>query len=218
VSQEHWQQRFNNLLNPNPKYSPPKAIGVDPASKNAMEDAIHRDGATVSLPGRVLVTVVDIVKDPTSKPMAEECFDEPEIGSLPHVRVPHKAPEALWHPAGHQTKPLPKRFLVHSLAVEPFQFSTEAANNGAVVYIHFPGMGSARSISLPLTAGRGGRGSRGGGRGRGSRGSSSRRETSRSREPKETSGHSGRGNGRGSYRGRGSDWNRSVTAPPAVQT
>lgn len=218
VSQEHWQQRFNNLLNPNPKFSPPKAMGVDPASRNAMDDAIHRDAATVSLPGRVHVAVIDVVKEPTSKPMAEECFDEPEIGSLPQVRVPHKAPEALWHPAGHQTKPLPKRFLVHSLAVEPFQFSTEAANNGSVVYIHFPGMGSAKTISLPLTGGRGGRGSRGGGRSRGHRGSS-RRETSRSREPKESSSHSGRGNGRGSYRGRGSDnWNRSGAAPPAVQT
>lgn len=216
VKEKDWQQRFDNLLG-NAKLSPPKAMVVDPASRHALDDPIHRDGATVSLPGRVQVSIIDVIKDVTSKPMAEECFDEPEIGSLPQVRVPHTAPEALWHPAGLHAKPLPKRFVVHALAMEPFQ-SSELTNTGNFVYIHFPGMPQGKSISIPFTAGRGARGSRGGGRGRGNRGSS-RREVSRSREPKEPSpGHTGRGNSRGNFRSRGSEnWTRAGAAKPSLQ-
>lgn len=211
VSEKNWQQRFDNLFH-NAKNSPPKAMGVDPASRNVLDDTVQRDAATVSLPGRSFTPVMGIVNDTTSKPMAEECFDEPEIGSLPHVRVPHQVPEALWEPVSLHMKPLNKRLAVHAFAVEPF-WPFEGASN--IVQYRFPGMEQAKTITLPATAGRGGRGGRGGSRSRGSRGGNggNRRETSRTREPKESSPSGARGNGRGSYRSRGSDnWTRSSAA------
>lgn len=207
VSEKNWQQRFDNLFHP-AKHSPPKAMVVDAASRHVLDDAIHRDAATVSLPGRSYVMVIDVLKDTTSKPMAEECFDEPEIGSLPQVRVPHEVPEALWEPISVNSKPLHKRFAVHAFAVEPF-WPFEGANN--TLQLRLPGMSEAKILTLPATAGRGSRGGRGGSRGRGNRGGKGR-DASRTREPKESNSSGGRGSGRGNYRGRGSDnWNRSST-------
>lgn len=207
VSEKNWQQRFDNLFH-SAKYSPPKAMGVDPASRNALDDAVHRDAATVSLPGRSLPPVLVATHEATTKPMAEECFDEPEIGSLPQVRVPHKAPEALWEPVNLDVKPLHKRLNIRAFAVEPF-WPFEAPGN--TVIFHFPGMDQAKTITLPASATRSGRGSRGG-RSRGTRGGN-RRENSRTREPKESSSSGSRGNGRGNYRGRGSEnWNSTKAA------
>ncbi|CAG9946756.1 unnamed protein product [Clonostachys rosea f. rosea IK726] len=225
VLERDWQKKFDNLFSdgkhqhhiPNhpqshPPPHPPKSMVVDAASKSALDHVIQPDTATVSLPGRTHTSVMDVIRNAISKPMAEECFDEPEIGSLPQVRVPHKAPEAAWHPAESQTKPLPKRFLVHATGAEPLYFSAEVAGNGNAMHIYFPGMSECKTVILPFSATRGGRG--GHGRGSRSRGGhrGNRRDNSSQDDRETSSNHSGRG-GRSSYRGRRSDnWARST--PP----
>lgn len=217
TSQQDWQRKFNNLLN-NGKHSPPKSMGVDPASKNALDYHVHEDSATVSLPGRSpAVAPAVVVKTTISKPMAEECFDEPEIGSLPHVKLPHKFPDAAWQPAEAPNKPLPRRFVVQPSVMEPFYFAAEAVSGGNAMRIHFPGMPVAKSVTVPFVAGRGGRGghskpSRGN---RGSHRSNSRRDASGSHETSgQTNGQGSRGGrGRGGYRSRGSEnWSRQSPA------
>ncbi|UKZ56398.1 hypothetical protein TrVGV298_010234 [Trichoderma virens] len=119
------------------KASPPKHMGVDPASRNALDHTTNQHSTTVSLP---VVTVqhstaasLPVVTAPRSadssltlisKPMAEECFEEQEMGSLPRIRLPHKAPEAAWQPAS-SIKPMPKRFFVQPSVGEPYFFAAE---------------------------------------------------------------------------------------------
>lgn len=237
----NWQQRFDSLLNAG-KHSPPKPTGVDPASKSALDYHIPLDYATVSLPGGLsssstpltVPSIIGLVKTIVSKPMAEECFDEPEIGSLPRVRVPHKAPEAAWQPANTQAKLLPKRFVVQAAGRDAFYFSPEVVSSGNIIHVLLPGMSTAKTAVLPITTTR--EGSRGEGRrsGRATRGrshrGSSRRDTvsqdaresgqsgrggyessNRGSHENRDSTHTGETRGRGSrgYRGRGSEsWNR----------
>jgi hypothetical protein len=227
--QEDWQQKFNNLLGSNSsKLSPPRSIGVDPASKSSLDHMIHQDAATVSLPrniqaptqGRVQDLSMIIAKVITSKPMAEECFDEQEMGSVPQVKLPREAPVAAWHPAKAQEKPLPKRFLVQPSAMEPYRFTAEVVGGGNVVRIQLPGMTTVKTVTIPFSASRGGRGTSGrpNPRGRGGNRGNSRRETSTSRENSSTTSHTGRG-GRGNYRSRGSEnRNRNTSSQHAVPT
>ena len=95
-----WQDRINNLMGRKPA-SPPRthALQVDSASKNALDVHPPRFAATVSLPGS---TIGDLSVDDdsiVSKPAAEECFEEQEMGSLPRVKVPAMAPAAAWEAA-----------------------------------------------------------------------------------------------------------------------
>ena len=217
-TQEEWQQKFNNLLSSS-KLSPPKAMGIEPSSKNALDYHIPEDLATVSLPGRTRTTQADVIQSATSKSMAEECFDEPEIGSLPLVKLPHRFPEGSWPPAEVPAKSLPKRFAVQSSATEPYYFAAEVVSGGNALHIHFPGMSSSKVVTIPFSTTRGGRGDKSkSGRGRGgNRSNSNKGENS----PRDSSGssHNGRGGrGRGSYRSRGTDsWTRNTPAQSSLQ-
>ncbi|KAL7933552.1 hypothetical protein V8C35DRAFT_58572 [Trichoderma chlorosporum] len=227
TSQENWQDKINTLLNGG-KSSPPKHMGIDPASRNALDHTTNQHSTTVSLP---VVTVqhpaaIAVPVDSQvliSKPMAEECFEEQEMGSLPRIRLPHKAPEAAWQPAAG-TKPMPKRFYVQPSVIEPYYFAAEVVDGRNAVIIHFPGMGEPRVATVPFSAARGGRGAhrpssrhRGGGHGpRGGGGGSGggngngggKREFSNSYGDAASQSSTGRGN-RGGYRSRGSDnWSR----------
>lgn len=220
TTQEDWQRKFNNLLgSSHAKFSPPKAIGVDPASRSSLDHMIHHDAATVSLPrsiealNSILENSSSEGKTSISKPMAEECFDEQEMGSVPQVKIPRQIPEAAWHPAEAQTKPLPKKFLIHPTAVEVFRFPSDVVGSGNVIRIQFPGVSALKTVTLPFAASRGSRGhSRPGPRGRGGNRGNNRRDTSGSHDNTPAANHSGRG-GRGSYRGRGTE-SRSRNAPP----
>ncbi|PNY23514.1 Uncharacterized protein TCAP_06556 [Tolypocladium capitatum] len=213
-----WQDKINTLLKP----SPPKHMGVDPASRSMLDQAIHQNSATVSLP--IVAASTNMPgrhKTPISKPMAEECFEEQEMGSLPQIRLPHRAPEAAWQPAEAQTKPLPKRFLVQAYIVEPYYFAADVVGSGNALKILFPGMAEAKIVTIPFSATRGGRGGhgrpsarhRGPSHGPGPRGGK--------REAPNTYGgadpgpsNSGRGS-RGAYRSRGSEsWNRQPHPQP----
>ncbi|KAL6412312.1 hypothetical protein AUP68_04697 [Ilyonectria robusta] len=222
ATQEKWQSRINSLLN-GAKSPPLKSIGVDPASKSALDHATHPDSATVSLP-RAPRTARPVGNQRAliTKPMAEECFEEQEMGSLPQIRLPHKAPEAAWQPALAQTKPLPKKFLIQSSIMEPYYFPAEVVGGGNAMRIQFPGMSEPKIVTVPFSATRGGRGShtRSGPRHRGStherRGG--KREGSSPRGEHAVPSSSGRGS-RGSYRSRGSEnWSRAPATPPSLST
>ncbi|KAL6921323.1 hypothetical protein ACHAP8_008493 [Fusarium lateritium] len=214
-SQEKWQNRINSLLGSS-KSPPQRSIGVDPASKSALDQVAHHDSATVSLPGNGAPTHSTKGRPSSiTKPMAEECFEEQEMGSLPQIRLPHKAPEAAWQPALAQNKPLPKKFAVQPTAMEPYYFAAEVVGGGNAMRIRFPEMKDTKIVTVPFSATRGGRGSstRGGGprsRGSGYERRGGKRDVSSSRGEHPTS-TSSRG-GRGSYRGRGSDWGRNNSA------
>ncbi|KAI9163761.1 hypothetical protein HJFPF1_05385 [Paramyrothecium foliicola] len=209
-TQENWQNRINNLLNGG-KGSPPKSMGVDPASKSALDHHLHHDSATVSLPVAARTFETTTQKASVTKPMAEECFEEQEMGSLPQIRLPHKAPEALWEPVEFPAKPLPRKFHIHPSNKESYHFSMDVFGGGNGLKIRFPNMNEPKVVTVPFSATRGGRGSqstrgsRGRGSGHGSRGG--KREASASHGERSVS-SSGRGS-RGIYRGRGSEnWNR----------
>ncbi|RBR24624.1 uncharacterized protein FIESC28_02557 [Fusarium coffeatum] len=214
TSQEKWQNRINSLLGSS-RSPPQRSIGVDPASKSALDQVAHHDSATVSLPGNNAPAHFAKGKSsPVSKPMAEECFEEQEMGSLPQIRLPHKAPEAAWQPAPAQNKPLPKKFTVQPTVMEPYYFAAEVVGGGNAMRIRLPEMKETKIVTVPFSATRGGRGSsnRGGPRSRGPgyerRGGKRDVSSSRGEHPAPTSSRGGRG----SYRGRGSDWGRSNSA------
>ncbi|EGX95763.1 hypothetical protein CCM_00417 [Cordyceps militaris CM01] len=215
-SQEQWQDRINSLLH---KASPPKpTIGlytVNVASRSGYEHNGPGTAATVVLPGspRQPQRAVFASKPAESKPMAEECFEEQEMGSLPIIRFPSQTPDAAWQPVVIQFKPLPKRYLVHASIMEPFRISDEHSGNSAMIRVHLPGMREQKTVAVLQTASRGGRGNgrpsprhRGGGRG-------GKRDVSNAHGDSPTS-HS-RGS-RGGYRGKASDnWNRNAARPQA---
>ncbi|KAJ4257607.1 hypothetical protein NW762_008732 [Fusarium torreyae] len=221
TSQEKWQNRINSLLGSS-RSPPQRSIGVDPASKSALDQVAHHDSATVSLPGASAPTQVSKSRSsPFTKPMAEECFEEQEMGSLPQIRLPHKAPEAAWQPALAQNKPLPKKFAIQPTVMEPYYFPADVVGGGNAMKIQFPGMTEPRIVTIPFSATRGGRGSQGraGPRHRGSgyerRGG--KRDVSSSRGEHPTTA-SGRG-GRGSFRSRGSEtWSRGSGNPASLTT
>lgn len=225
ATQETWQNRINSLLNGSRSPPTQKSIVVDASSKSALDHVTQPDSATVSLPGSSPALRSPRIQPAqsnqtalVSKPMAEECFEEQEMGSLPQIRLPHKAPEAAWQPAPAQPKGLPKRFWVQPAIMEPYYFPAEVVGGGNAMRIQFPGMTEPRIVTVPFSATRGGRGShtRSSPRHRGSgherRGG--KRDTSSTRGEHGTS--SGRG-GRGSYRSRGADsWTRSTATPTSL--
>lgn len=213
TTQRDWQKRFDNLLNNGKQHPPPKHMGVDPSSKSALDYAIPKNAATVSLPSHLPADVSPDVRASTSKSMAEECFDEPEMGSLPLVKFPHAVPDAAWQPIEAPTKPFPKKFTVQAVATESYRFP-ETFNGSNTLKIHFPGMGASKTVTLPSPSshGRGSRGSHGkpSRNHRGSRRSSDKRDASRPREGAGSS-HGGR-RGRGGHRKGSENVNRN--SPP----
>ncbi|OHX01056.1 hypothetical protein CSPAE12_00104 [Colletotrichum incanum] len=214
---ENWQDRINNLLTGRKPNSPPKAPGVEPVTKSALDYSGHFNPATVSLPRSIVQQSSDDVKSFNTKPMAEECFEEQEMGSLPQIRLPHKTPDAAWHPAAAPTKPLPRRFWVSDVeTVRSLWFPHEMSSSGSVYRILLPGMTEAKTVPLPFSRS-GSNSRRSSGRG-GQRGSGPNHRGSKGREPSysgETSNSTpppSRGS-RGGYRGRGSEnWSRRT--PP----
>lgn len=217
-SQGNWQDRINNLLNGS-RSPPHRFIGVDPSSKSALDHATHHDSATVSLPG--VTTVRHVAPLPwtfISKPMAEECFEEQEMGSLPQIRIPHRAPEAAWQPAP-LPKHLPKKLMVEPAIRPPYYFAAEVIGGGNAMRIQFPGMPEPKIVTVPFSATRGGRAShsRSGPRSRGSgnerRGGKRDTVSPIGDQSSTTSGRSGRGG----YRSRGSGtWHRQSGTPPSM--
>jgi hypothetical protein len=145
-----WQDRINHLIGR--RSSPPKshALAVDSSSKSALELPTAQKSATVSLPNSTSGDTSDDEILCETKPMAEECFEEQEMGSLPPIRVPNKAPEAAWTLAP-LPKPLPRKFVLSQVtSVDPLSFLAPITNNGSTVHIFLPGMAEEKCIHVPL--------------------------------------------------------------------
>lgn len=220
-----WQDRISNLLGR--KSSPPKshAFAVDSSSKNALELPTSQSFATVSLPSSVTGDLAADDGSVASKPAAEECFEEQEMGSLPVIKVPVAAPVAAWSMATPQPKSLPKRFLLSNpTSIEPINFPQHITNNRVTISILLPGQAEPKSVSLPASRQRSN--PRRGGASRGAtRHSSSHTRGGRARDASGSfpspnldsasvsSSPTGRGGHRGHGRGYGSNWNRHVSTP-----
>ena len=224
-----WQDRINNLIGR--KNSPPKshALAVDSSSKNALDLAHSQSAATVSLP--LLNFGADLSDNGSifSKPAAEECFEEQEMGSLPVIKVPNTAPAAAWSPAPQPPKSLPKKFRASEVVSKDVLEFPDFVSHGRLTFkVHLVGekegkiltgalASASRQRSNPRRGGQHGGASRGAGAPRGGRTKDSNVQSPKS-EPASgppLSSSIGRGSHRGG-RNYGSNWSRHVSTP--VQT
>lgn len=227
--QENWQEKINSLVRAHPK-----PMTVDSSSKYAF-DAHANTSTTVSLPALSPTGSSSSESSAmTTKEMAEECFDEQEMGSLPLVNLPNNAPSALWgtNAAEPNWHPLHIRYRIDALASESVRFPYELVNHKSVYRVFTPGMDEAKTIAAPYNPrvrsnprrqGRGGRGSRGGQRGgrdafgdhqstsSGPDRSDRSERSERSERPERLDRTSTRGS-RGSYRARSENWNRTPSS------
>ncbi|ORY59718.1 uncharacterized protein BCR38DRAFT_412713 [Pseudomassariella vexata] len=231
TTQESWQEKINSLMG-RTRVSPAKPMSVDSASKSAFDYAHSYVSATVSLPS--LSSASSTSSDYssfTSREMAEECFGEQEMGSLPQVRLPNDAPDALWHAVEPNWGPLVSRLRVDATASETHRFPYESVNNKSVIRISVPGMGDSKTVPAPFPPrvksnssrrqpSRGARHvSRGGQRGgRESSNFSGDHSLAPSSERPERSDRLSSTRGRGSFRGRSENWSRHNSTAQTAQT
>ncbi|KAG4026012.1 hypothetical protein MFRU_046g00180 [Monilinia fructicola] len=219
-----WKDKIDQLFG---KKSPPRthALAVDSSSRRVFDHSSESQAsATVSLPGSINDNLIEEEELLDTKPAAEECFEEQEMGSLPVVNIPQFAPENAFIPATAPPRNMPRRFLVSdTTSVDPIQFPAETSNNSSVFVILLPGQEKPKSVHSTTSRTRSNpRRGRGGSRqtssthprgGRGTRdannGPSSTPRDTQSPNPSNTSSR-GRG-GRGF--GNNSNWNRHVTTP-----
>jgi len=222
----NWQDRIDSLLGGRKGPSPPKALPVDSASRSSLEHQRYRNTTTtISLPSALTATAPAPDKDRsvTSKGMAEECFEEQEMGSVPPVRLPNQVPDAAWQLCP-PPKPLPKRLFATILSIEPLAFPHETSSGSTVLRVFVPGMAETKNLALPFSR------TRSNPR-RAPRGARHASQAHRPGKPRDASSsypndqgasssgpppsRSGRGGG-GSFRGRGDSWPRNASNP--IQT
>ncbi|KAK8051516.1 hypothetical protein PG993_002901 [Apiospora rasikravindrae] len=224
-TQENWQDKINNLIGRKP-VSAARPTVVDSSSKSAF-DAHGHYSATVSLPSASSVSPSSSDENSvTSKGMAEDCFDEQEMGSLPPVHLPKQAPDAMWKPVEPNWQPQLPRYRVEATVADDPRYVYDYVNSKAMIRFKTPGMDEARFVPAPFSsrtksnprrqAPRGARTSRGGSRGgrdisgdHSTGGASDRPERSERHErPSNRS--------RGGFRARSENWTRhSSTAQTA---
>lgn len=128
----------------------PHVLAVDSASKNVLEVPKSPLPATVSLPLATLDGDANGVSL-TSKPPAEECFEEQEMGSTPIVRVPKDHPLHPLEMVMSQPKNLPRRFLVsQATGSEEVSFPQETDHNNNIINIKLPGETTAKKVHVPI--------------------------------------------------------------------
>ncbi|QBZ64581.1 hypothetical protein PoMZ_06279 [Pyricularia oryzae] len=235
-----WQSRINDLLHDSKTSSQTGRMAIDSTSRRAMDSTASQAQATVSLPGFAGADMT-ASGSPTSKVMAEECFEEQEMGSLPAIRIPTTVPDAAWNPSPAPARSTPKRMWISPTTIEVLE-----ENPQSFAFVCLQGMTQRKRVHLPTarsysTSSRSGpnnnsssssssRGSRGSGpRTHASRGGNGNGNTTRSREsstpysndapqqsPSSSSGSlppAPSGRGRGSYR-RPADWGSRRTSTP----
>jgi hypothetical protein len=139
-SQQEWQEKIYELTGR--RSGPPKSPAVESASRASLDYSARVTSATVVLPGGF--GVAKDSGDVMTKPMADECFEEQEMGSLPPVRIPHKAPEAGWQPA-LAPKPLPRKFGTTTTSAEVL----DLGGTGPAICVYLPTAGHAVPKILP---------------------------------------------------------------------
>ncbi|KAI1373246.1 hypothetical protein F4677DRAFT_456072 [Hypoxylon crocopeplum] len=227
ASQENWQDRINSLMGK--KLTPPaKSLAVDSSSRIALEHIQSYDPATVALPGlsHSVTSAASDDSDYTSKEMAEECFGEQEMGSLPAVRLPSEAPDALWQAVEPNFDPAPVKLRVDATGAEALRFSHEVSNGKSVIRVSAPFMTEAKTVLMPFANNRSTSNPRRAGPSRGPRRLSSRGGQRGGREHGEHAGdhassHSSSRppstrSGRGGYRARTENWGRHTSAASAA--
>ncbi|KAI1090307.1 hypothetical protein F5B19DRAFT_331219 [Rostrohypoxylon terebratum] len=156
-SQENWQEKINTLFGKNTSPAPVKSMAVDSSSRIALEHSHTYDPATVALPGlsHSVSSLVSDNSDYTSREMAEECFGEQEMGSLPTVRLPSEAPDALWQPAEFHTEPVPPKLRIDPMGAEAWRFPPPEVTNGRnVIRISGPFMAEPKTALMRYDNGR----------------------------------------------------------------
>lgn len=231
ASQENWQDKINSLMG---KKSTPsaKSMAVDSSSRIALEHVHSYDSATVTLPGlsHSISSAASDDSDYTSKEMAEECFGEQEMGSLPAVRLPSETPEALWQAVEPDFGPAPARLRVDPTGAEALRFPPPETSNGkSVIRISVPYMQEAKTVLMAFMGNRSnsnprrqgprgaprrlsGRGGQRGGRDHSDHTSDHPSSQTSTRPP---STRPGRGGG---YRPRAEGWARHASAASAAQS
>ncbi len=133
-----WQDKINNLMGR--KASPPKthALAVNSSSKYALDQSVSQVPA-ISFPGFSGRSDHGEIE---SKPMAEECFEEQEMGFVPVVKVPRDAPKNAYDFCS-APKPLHRKFWVND-AVSAYEVGQPAVylrdRQAEVINVRFPGM------------------------------------------------------------------------------
>ncbi|KAK6953876.1 hypothetical protein Daesc_003838 [Daldinia eschscholtzii] len=227
ASQENWQDKINNLMGKKPAHQA-KSMAVDSSSRIALEHTHSYDPATVALPGLThsVSSAASDDSDYTSKEMAEECFGEQEMGSLPAVRLPSEAPDALWQAVEPNFDPAPAKLRVDPTGSEALRFLPEVSNGKSVIRISAPFMPEAKTVLVPFANNRstsnprrsGPRGTprRLSGRGGGQRGGREHPDHVGDHASSHSPGRPPTRSGRGSYRPRTENWSRHTPTTPAA--
>lgn len=227
---EAWKNKISNL------FSGPS---VDSTTKNALALEVNFE-TTVSLPASVSGDLAQDDTSVTSKPAATRCFEEPEMGSSPPVKLPSKAPANAWSLSS--TPKTSHAAFTHKqiTSVSTIQFeaekpgSDEGAPPGSTkINIKIPGQETATHVYHASPHHRNNNRGRGSGRYRGVNNSRGRGAAAGPASPAPSVGTptqpsrarrggagrgGGRGNGRGGNHASGADlWHsHAVPAPAAI--
>ncbi|KAI2636022.1 hypothetical protein GGS21DRAFT_60968 [Xylaria nigripes] len=148
ASQENWQSKINSLMGKKTT-SPPKSMPTGPSMMVPIEFPRSLDSMDVPI---LSPSGTDWTEDSsfTSKEMAEECFGEQEMGSLPAVRLPAETPDAAWQAVLPDWLPAPAKLRVDPSGRESFKFGLDYVQGKSVIRILTPGMPDAKTVIAPV--------------------------------------------------------------------
>jgi hypothetical protein len=225
ASQENWQSKINSLMGKK-STSPAKLSPAGTSMTAPVEFSRLHDSTDVPI---LSPSGTESSEDSafTSKEMAEECFGEQEMGSLPAVRLPTETPDAAWQAVPPNWHPAPAKLRVDPVGREPFKFGFDYAHGKSVIRISTPGMSDAKTVVAPALNHRSGSnprraGPRGGGarhpsRG-GRRGGRDALDQTSDYGPTTSSSRTISSRGARSYRPRGETWSRQASSTSTAQS
>ncbi|KAI1433664.1 hypothetical protein GGR50DRAFT_480062 [Xylaria sp. CBS 124048] len=154
ASQETWQSKINSLMGKKSS-SPPKSMPAGSSMMVPIELPRSLDSMDVPI---LSPSGTDWTEDSsfTSKEMAEECFGEQEMGSLPNVRLPAETPEAAWQAVLPDWLPAPVKLRIEPSGRESFKFGFDYVHGKSVIRILTPGMPDAKTVTAPVISHRSG--------------------------------------------------------------
>lgn len=225
ASQENWQSKINNLMGKK-STSPAKFMPVGSSMIVPLEPSRSHGSTDIPI---LSPSGTDSTEDSvfTSKEMAEECFGEQEMGSLPAVRLPTEAPDAAWQAVKPDWLPAPTEIRVDPAGCEPFKFGFDYAHGKSVIRVNTPGMPDAKTVIAPALNHRSGSNPRragprtGGPRHPPRAGRRGGRDTSEHTGDHSTTTSSSRtvsSRGARSFRSRGETWTRQAPSSSAAQS
>ncbi|KAI0460259.1 hypothetical protein F5B21DRAFT_139119 [Xylaria acuta] len=148
ASQENWQSKINNLMGKK-STSPAKPMPVGSSIVVPLESSRSHDSIDVPMlsPSGTASTEDSSF---TSREMAEECFGEQEMGSLPAVRLPTEVPDAAWQAVQPNWFPVPTGLRIDPAASESFKFGFDYAHGKSVIRVSTPGMSDPKTVIAPI--------------------------------------------------------------------